>query len=161
MNYREFFRHWNEVQEVTLRLIRQIPENKLDYKPEGGELTIREMVTHIYFVERTFARTGQKHDLEKEDISADEMPYIETLDELYNYARETHKMTHQAFSGKSDRDFEEIVSTPWGDDTLFLHILSTYEYLWHIRGQLYLCLQMLGVKNLVYMYDYQRETTSV
>lgn len=153
-NIMMFFRHWDGVNNVTLKLIKQMPEDKLDLKPTEKNFTFKELVAHIYQSEKVFADTCLIGELKIEDFKESPAPGIKTVDELYNYAKEVHENTKKVVAGLSDEDLmTKIVKAPWGDMPIFFHLNGVYEHLLHHRGQMYIYLRMAGVENPVFMYE--------
>ncbi len=149
-----FFDHWDKVHGITLRLIKQIPEDKLDLRPTEKNFTMRDLVTHIYHAERVFTRTGVRGEIKLEDFQIIPHPHLETVEDLYNYAKEVHDETNNTFSNFTIEQIMRPVKTPWGEMPLFHHINSAYEHHLHHRGQLYIYLRLAGVENPVFVYDY-------
>ena len=155
-NLRMFFKHWDRVNDVTLKLIKQIPEDKLDLKPTEKNFTLKELVVHTYHSEKIFADTAITGVATIEDFAKDPPPEIKTVEELYNYAKSVHQHTNKVMSGMSDKDLmTKTVKAPWGDMPVFYHMNGAYEHLWHHRGQMYIYLRMAGVKNPVFVFDYE------
>ncbi len=152
-----FFKHWDRVNDVSLRLIKQIPEDKLDLKPTPRNFTMKELVIHTYHVEKVFVETALKGEAKMEDFSSPEYapPEINTVDELYEYAKKVHQETDEKIASMSDEELiTKIVKAPWGDMPVFYHINGAYEHLWPHRGQLYIYLRMAGVEEPAFVFDY-------
>ena len=157
MSYlRMFFKHWDRVNDISLRLIKQIPEGKLDLKATPENMTIRDLMSHTYQAEKVFAETAKTGETKLEDFKKYAPPEINTVDDLYNYAKEVHENTNRIVAEFSDDELlSKIIKTPWGEMPLFHHLNSAYEHLWHHRGQLYIYLRMAGVKDPVFVFDYE------
>lgn len=158
MNAKMFFKHWDRVNDITLRLIKQIPEDKLDLKPTPKNFSAKELMVHTYHCERVFAETSVTGKAAIEDFQKPEYmpPQINTVDELYQYAKEVHEITNEKVASMSNEELiTKMVKAPWGDMPVFYHINGAYEHLWHHRGQLYIYLRMAGVENPVDVFDYQ------
>jgi len=152
-----FFVHWDQVQDITLRLIKQIPGDKLDLKPTPENFSMKELVTHIYQTEKVFIETTLKGEIKMEDFAKYPPPEIKTVDDLYNYAKAIHEETDKKIASLSNEELTtKIIKAPWGDMPIFFHINGAYEHLWHHRGQLYVYLRLAGVKDPVFVFDYAK-----
>ncbi len=154
-NFRMFFKHWDRVNDITLRLVKQMPEDKLDLKPTEKNFTFKELVTHIYHAEKVFADSCKSGEVGIEDFDKNPPPEIKTLDELYNYGKEVHENTNKIISQLTDDELiSKVVKAPWGNMPVFHHMNGAYEHLWHHRGQMYIYLRMAGVEDPVNVFDY-------
>lgn len=154
-NVRMFFKHWDRVNDIALRLIKQMPEDKLDLKPTERNFSFKELVTHTYLCEKVFADTSLTGEVKIEDFTENPPPVFNSLDELYNYAKEVHEHTNKIVAGLTDEEImTKPVKAPWGEMPVFYHLNGAYEHLWHHRGQMYIYLRMAGVEDPVDVFDY-------
>lgn len=152
-----FFKHWNRVNDIFLRLIRQIPEDKLDLRPTPKNFTMKELVVHTAHAEKVFTETAIKGEVNIEDFTSPEYapPEMNTVDEIYQYAKQVHRETDEKIASMSDEELiTRMVKAPWGDMPVFYHVNGAYEHLWHHRGQLYIYLRMAGVEDPAFVFDY-------
>lgn len=150
----KFIKKWNRVQDVTMHLIRQIPPDKLDFRPRDDMRTIKELVTHLYMSENIILDSASRGRISPDDWARCTPPAIETLEDLLGYAKKIHDQTNETLSQFTEEDMiRKKVRVPWGDVSVFDHVFTAYEHLWHHRGQLYLYLKLAGVRDMVFLYD--------
>ena len=96
--------YFDMVHGVTLRLIGTFNDADLDFRPKEGMRSVRELIMHIYTMERTLAaniRSGQLSE-ETESIAVPEKPAgqailaeLKTVADLLSYACPYHQSLHE------------------------------------------------------------------
>jgi len=146
---KHFFTNWDTVQNVTLELIREIPADKLDFKPAEKSFTVRELVHHIYGAENLFVRLlAEKDEITMEDFGQrnSRAEDFKTVDDLYEYAKKTHENTMNVLKDRPSDFLLREIKTPFGTDHMIFHLNFVLSHLLHHRGQLYIYLRMCGVE---------------
>jgi uncharacterized damage-inducible protein DinB len=146
MDLKDFFRHWEEVHQVTLRVLKAIPQDKLDFKPTESMMSAKDLVKHMLVVEKTFSEGVKKGSLAIEDFKKFGQVDHKDSDELINAFDQVHKEMMLAHSKKTEKELKEIIKTEWGDSPAFNQLRGAYEHLWHHRGQLYVYLRLMRVE---------------
>jgi uncharacterized damage-inducible protein DinB len=150
---KQFFDHWDDVQDVTLKLLKQIPEDKLDYKPVPEVFSIKELVVHIFDSEKAFVDSSLTGEMKMEMFATNSKEKIKTTEDLYNLAKSVHDELDAKIATMSEEELMKPLVTPWGTLPVFVHMNSAYEHMWHHRGQLYTYLRLIGVKP-VFVFSY-------
>ena len=72
-----FFQNWDRIHNVTLKLIQQVPEDKLDFKPTEKNFTLRELIHHIYNAEETITVMGKENEAADQTSSSSRQSILE------------------------------------------------------------------------------------
>ena len=59
--------YFDKVQKVTLKAIKMIPEDKLDFKPTSEVMSVKELIHHMFACERVNAQGAEKGSITEED----------------------------------------------------------------------------------------------
>ena len=134
---------------LTLRLIDQIPAEKLDAHPIPGMRSAKEILVHMYCAVGLFPSavlTGSVANQDEKAIAAG----ITTKEQLKAFANEQWAIGDKAANAATDAQLAGMVSTPWGATypgfAMFSFVAD--EYLHH-RGQLYVFLRAFGIEPLM------------
>jgi uncharacterized damage-inducible protein DinB len=139
-----FLQYFGHIRERTMRVVRCIPPDKLDWTYAPGKFTLGDLLRHIAVAERfMWAETLQghrsryvTHGKELADGHRNVIAFMERM----------HAESLEIFSKLSDEDLQRKCKTP--DDAAittwkWLRLMVEHEI--HHRGQIYLYLGMLGV----------------
>ncbi|MFH0931351.1 MAG: DinB family protein [Candidatus Zixiibacteriota bacterium] len=138
--------YFDNVQKVTLKTIKLIPENKLDFKPCPEVMSIGELVRHIYINEKVCAEGAKKGVITEEDFKKAYCEIKEVKD-LINLARKVHQSTNRIAKSLTPVQMKKKVKAFWGDQfPASLCFAMLYDEHWHHRGQLFTYLRFLGIK---------------
>jgi uncharacterized damage-inducible protein DinB len=155
--------YFNMVHGVTVRAIGTFSDAELDFRPQPGMRTPRELIFHIYSQEKTLAegvKQGQLTSemakrLDPEDQSAAaELQALITVADAVAYANACHAAAEEIFRSISEDEIARKVESPFGTFPAWQYFLFGYDEHWHHRGQLYTYLRLLG-KEPPMLYDYQ------
>lgn len=140
-----FIDYHSKIRERTNRVISIIPPGKLDWAYMPGKFTIGDMVRHIACIERyLFAeivagRPGTYNGCGKQ--------LADGYANVVGYFNELHNQSMAIFSSLTDGDLQKKCITPDGTKiTTWKWLRALTEHEIHHRGQLYVFLNMLGVK---------------
>lgn len=153
MSMKKFFEHWDDVNDITLKVINQIPEDKLDFKPVPEVFSFKELVLHIFDCEKAFVDAVVKGELTMDQFVAPDHSKFKTVQDLHDYAKAVHEELDAKVAALSDEELMKPINTPWGTMPVFVHMNGAYEHMWHHRGQLYTYLRLVGVKPL-FVFSY-------
>jgi uncharacterized damage-inducible protein DinB len=144
MNAAQFFDHWNIVHRDLMRALAILEDQDLDFKPaKEYDRTVGDILRHIINTQRGWIHyvIRQKHDqwpeedesaLNSVDAIQEELSrvFIETMDYLVELPAD---------------DFNRIVQIPDdGTPKLGWILWHVFEQQVHHRGELFLCLSLLG-----------------
>lgn len=138
---------------ITLRLLEQLPEDKLASHPIANMRTPVELVVHFYGFMRLAAESVLAGSLGTFD-DAGTVASIKTKKQLLDFVKQQWAAADRAATSVTEKQLDAIVTTPWGEfpGRAMIGILYT-EYLHH-RGQLYAYLRVLG-QEPVMMWDFE------
>lgn len=151
-----FLKHWKEVHEVTLELIKQIPPDKMSFNMGGENMSLSEYIVHIYRLVKIASDKGLTGKAILEDYYSYPYPEPETVEDLYEYASSVFDEMYERYSGLSSAEMEKPVSIPWYSEPvpLWQYLFDAFEQMWHYRGEFYLTLNLAGVGDRVFVLDH-------
>jgi uncharacterized damage-inducible protein DinB len=144
-----FYRHFDHVHSIAVKVVRQLPDDRLDFRATPEMYTARELAFHMFSQERAMLAGCRRGELVLGDFRAPhaDLPAMKTADDLARYGEQVHAETNQWVATCSDDDYQRPVKTFFGHDMPPLHMLSgAYDHVIHHRGQLYVYLRLLGIK---------------
>lgn len=145
MNAAQFFDHWNKVWRDLTRAVSMLSEEHIDFKPaETYHRTVGDILRHLINLE-----CGWIHYVVRRDLSewpAEDDGELKTLQALQTELERTHKATMDYLATVPVEDFNRIVQVPGnGAPKLGWILWHVFEQEIHHRGELYLCLSLLGM----------------
>ncbi|MFQ6003255.1 MAG: DinB family protein [Candidatus Zixiibacteriota bacterium] len=147
--------YFDKVQKVTLKAIKMIPEDKLDFKPTPEMMSVKELIHHMFANERVAAQGAKKGSITEEDYKKEGEREFKNLQDLINYAEEVHEEANQIAGSLTDEDMKKKVENFFGMEYYpFLCFSDNCDHHWHHRGQLYVYLRLMGIKP-PFLYDYK------
>jgi uncharacterized damage-inducible protein DinB len=155
--------YFDLVHGVTLRAIRTFSDGELDFRPQPGMRTPRELIFHIYAQEKLLAEAAKVARFTPEMANGSnpqdpacstELNALRTVRDAATYASECHVRASDIFRAMSDEELARIVESPMGPLPAWRYFVFGYDEHWHHRGQLYTYLRLLG-KEPPMLYDYQ------
>lgn len=160
LGQREYFKL---VHGVTLKLIASFSNEDLDFRPQPGLRSVRELLYHIYAMERGFAQfvPSGRLTIESEEVAIPEkeaarphLAALRTVTDLQAFAQESHQIADDTVAQMTDDDLAKIVEAPYGSFPAWQFFTFAYDEHWHHRGQLYTYLRLLGKEPpMLYSYD--------
>lgn len=160
LGQREYFKL---VHGVTLKAIATFSNKDLDFRPTPEMRSARELIYHIYAMERGFAEfvpsgrlTQESEDvaIPEKDAAKSKLAALQTTADLQAFANESHQMADDTLAQISDEDLAKIVEAPYGSFPAWQFFAFAYDEHWHHRGQLYTYLRLLGKEPpMLYSYD--------
>ena len=143
----------NLVHGVTVRAIDGLADRDLDFRPQAGMRTPRELVFHIYAQEQLIAEAARdgRFTIEAANGSNPEDPAnaaavsaLATVRDAVDYANRCHQAAEAIYRSMTDEDVARPVESPMGTYPVWQYFLFAYDEHWHHRGQLYVYLRLLG-----------------
>jgi uncharacterized damage-inducible protein DinB len=154
--------HFNMVHGVTRRAIASVEDKNLDFRPQVGMRTPKELIFHIYAQEkiiaeairqRRFTQDAAMCSAPEHKSAADELKTLSTIGDVLAYADSCHKAAMDVLQALSEEDLNRPVESPFGSYAGWRYFESAYDEHWHHRGQLYVYLRLLG-KEPPMLYDF-------
>jgi uncharacterized damage-inducible protein DinB len=143
-NIDAFLEYLDKVHQRTLRVVRCIPPDKLDWSHAPGKFTLGDLVRHIAAVNRyMFAENVQGRPSRYPGCGKE---LADGYDQVVQFMQRMHHESVEIFSRLSPDDLNRKCETPGGASiTAWKWLRSMVEHEIHHRGQIYLYLAMLGV----------------
>lgn len=146
MNADQYFDHWHKVHRDLMRGIAPLRDEHLDFRPaEKYPRTVGDILRHIINVEEGWIHYVVRRELKEwPDEGKDRLNTVQAIrDKLV----EVHKATMRYLATVPVEDLNRIIQVP-GDGTpklswILWHVL---EQQIHHRGELFLCLSLLGIE---------------
>jgi uncharacterized damage-inducible protein DinB len=138
-----FLEYYERVRERTLRLISIVPSGKVDWAYLPGKYTIADMIRHIGAMERyMFAENVMLRKSRYAGCGRELIADNKALD----YLNEMHLQSVRLFSSLSDTDLKRKCPNPGGEIVTWKWLRAMVEHEIHHRGELYIYLNLLGLK---------------
>lgn len=140
-----FLDYYERLRERTLRVIRVVPADEMDWAYKPGKYTIADMIRHIaamerwMFAENVMLRPGRYNGCGKE--------LADGYENVVAYFNEMHRQSVDIFKTLSDTDLQRKCTTPGGAQIAtwkWLRAMTEHEI--HHRGELYIYLNLLDVQ---------------
>ena len=144
MNAAQFFDHWNKVWRDLMRAVSMLHNEHLAFRPsEHYARSVGEILQHIMNLEQ-----GWIHFVVRRALPAwPEETKLNDIAELRQALTEVHQETMDYLSTLPVEDFNRIVQVPDdGTPKLGWILWHVFEQQIHHRGELFLCLSMLGLE---------------
>ncbi len=144
MNASQIFEHWEQIRHDLLAGLDLFSDEQLAFRPAPKyERSVGDIARHIASAEDYWFQHvvgGRPHT----EFTAEEYP---TVAAIKTALAAVHQKTRAFLDTLTLADLERTVTTPWGKE------LSLYTVIWHVidhechhRGELYLCLGLLGIE---------------
>lgn len=155
--------YFSMVHGVTLRAIGVFSDADLDFRPQPGMRSVRELIQHLYGAEKALTQGALRGQitLEEENLGIPEsveaqpiLAGLRTIADVQAYADECHRAADEALQAISDEQLQLEVESPFGTFPAWQYFTFVYDEHWHHRGQLYTYARLLG-KQPPMLYDYQ------
>jgi uncharacterized damage-inducible protein DinB len=139
-----FLEYLDKVHQRTLRVVRCIPADKLEWSFREGKFTLGDLVRHVAAIERyMFAETIQDKPSRYTGCGRE---LASGLEEVVNFSERMHRESVEIISRLSAEDLNRKCTTPDGTSiTVWKWLRAMVEHEIHHRGQIYTYLAMLSV----------------
>jgi uncharacterized damage-inducible protein DinB len=146
----EFYKYVMDSFRPAETLIKMVPEDKLDYRPASGFMSMGQLICHLCdggigeSLRKTVRGDWPKMD-EMEESMKHELPACspqEALDKL----EQDREVLRETLDGVSEKDFtNKLVSVPWGwEAKIEMMALQFLSHFFHHKMQLFTYLKLLG-----------------
>jgi len=145
MDREEFFHNFEQVRERTMRVVRCIPPDKIEWTCREGEFTLGDLARHIAATERyVFAECANGRPSQYKGCGRD---LADGLVNVISFMERMHSESMEIFREMSDEELAKKGTSPQGVPiTAWKLLRSMVEHEAHHRGQIYVYLGILGVK---------------
>ncbi|SEW40352.1 DinB family protein [Chitinophaga arvensicola] len=140
-----FLEYYHKVRERTLRIIKVVPADQLDWSYKPGKFTIGDQIRHIATIERyMFAETIAGRPSAYQGCGKD---LADGYDNILFFFNQLHEQSLDIFRALSDNDLQRKCTTPGQVEMrIWKWMRAMVEHEIHHRGELYIYLNLLGVK---------------
>jgi uncharacterized damage-inducible protein DinB len=155
--------YFQMVHGVTMRLIASFQDQDLGYHPKQNMRSIKELIYHMYSMEKVLALGIKEGKLlqENENLALPEsqegkakLAELNTVAALQDYAAECHKALDDAAESMTDEQLKQPLEAPYGTFPTSQFFMFMYDEHWHHRGQLYTYARLID-RDPPMLYDYQ------
>jgi uncharacterized damage-inducible protein DinB len=144
MNAAQFFDHWNTVWRDLMRAVALLKDEHLAFRPtDHYPRSVGDILRHIINLEE-----GWIHFVVRRELSSwPEESVPDDIEELRQTLTKVHQDTMDYLSSIAVDDFNRIVQVPEdGTPKLGWILWHVFEQQIHHRGELFLCLSLLGLE---------------
>jgi uncharacterized damage-inducible protein DinB len=143
MDREDFLHYFEQVRERTMRTVRSIPQDKVEWTCREGDFTVGDLARHIATTERyVFAENVCGRPSRYKECGHN---LADGLENVIAYMERMHAESMDIFRGMSDEDFKKKGITPDGHPVTAWRLLrAMIEHEAHHRGQIYVYLGILG-----------------
>jgi uncharacterized damage-inducible protein DinB len=140
----DFLHHLEQVRGRTMRLVRCVPPDKVEWTCRTGEFTLGDLARHIAATERyVFAECVCGRPSRYKGCGRE---LADGLDNVIAFMERMHSESLEIFTKMTQADFEKKGTSPEGVPiTAWKLLRSMLEHEIHHRGQIYVYLGILGV----------------
>jgi len=140
-----FLDYYDKVRARTLRVVECIPPAQIEWTIKEGAFTLGDIVRHLGAIERHMYAENAQFKPSRYTGCGQEL--ASGFDNVLQYLNDTHAESMTIFRGLSAEDVNKKCETPGGVKiTLWKWLRLMAEHEIHHRGQLYIYLNVLGVK---------------
>jgi len=144
-NFSDFLDYYEKVRARTLKVVKCIPPDKLEWTLQEGKFTMGDIVRHLGAIERhMYAENVQGKQSKYKGCGPD---LANGYDAVLHFFDTTHHESMKIFRSLSDDEVNSKCETPGGAKITvwkWLRLMAEHEI--HHRGQLYTYLAVLGIK---------------
>jgi uncharacterized damage-inducible protein DinB len=139
-----FLDYLDKVHQRTMRVVRCIPPDKLDWSYREGKFTLADLVRHIATINRyMYAETIQGRPSRYAGCGKE---LADGFEDVLMFMERLHRESVDIFSRLSNDDLNRKCATPDGASiTVWKWLRAMVEHEIHHRGQIYIYLAMLSV----------------
>ena len=155
--------YFDLVHGITLRTIETLSDADLDFRPQPDMRSIRDLIQHIYGMQKSFA-SGIKAGRLSDEIENPSVPEttegkavsatLKTVPDCSAFAKDCYLIASDTLAGLNDDQLAVTIEAPFGTFAAWQYFNFMYDEHWHHRGQLYTYIRLLGKKPPM-LYDYQ------
>jgi uncharacterized damage-inducible protein DinB len=139
-----FLDYFERIRKRTLRVIRCIPPENIEWTYKEGKFTFGDVIRHLATIERfMYAENVQ---LKPSRYPGHGRELADGYDDVLQFMNRLHAESVEIFRGLSDADLQRKCVTPGGAPiATWKWMRAMVEHEIHHRGQIYLYLGVLGI----------------
>jgi uncharacterized damage-inducible protein DinB len=140
----EFLDYYGKIRQRTLRVIRSVPADKLEWSLAAGKFTIGDLIRHIAAIERFLYAENVQGKISRYSGHGREL--ADGYEAVMKFIDTTHRESMEIFALLTNEDLQKKCTNPDGSSiTIWKWLRAMVEHEVHHRGQIYLYLAMLDV----------------
>ncbi len=144
-DFEEFLDYYEKVRVRTLKVVQCIPPDKIEWAIKKGAFSLGDIVRHLAAIERHMYAENAQFKPSRYKGCGQEL--ASGFDSVHQYLNDTHAESMTIFRSLTMDDVNKKCETPGGAKiTLWKWLRLMAEHEIHHRGQLYIYLNVLGVK---------------
>jgi uncharacterized damage-inducible protein DinB len=138
-----FLDYYEKIRQRTLKAIRFIPPEKMDWTYKEGKFTFADLIRHLGSIERYMYAENAL--LRPNRYPGHDKNLADGYEHVLAYLDRTHKESMEMFARLSDDDLQKKCKTPVDTEiTVWKWLRAMVEHEIHHRGQIYTYLSMIG-----------------
>jgi uncharacterized damage-inducible protein DinB len=139
-----FLDYFERIRERTLRVVRCIPPDRIDWTYSEGKFSFADIIRHLATIERYMYAENVRGRPSLYPGHGQEL--ADGYDDVIEFMSRAHAESMEIFRALSDDDLKRKCRTPGGAEiATWKWLRAMIEHEIHHRGQLYLYLGLLGV----------------
>lgn len=139
-----FLDYFERIRERTLKVVRCIPPDEIDWTYKEGKFTFGDLIRHLAAIERYMYAENVQFKPSRYPGHGKEL--ADGYDDVLAFMNRMHRESMEIFRRLSDEDLKKKCVTPGGVSiTVWKWLRAMVEHEIHHRGQLYLYLGMLDI----------------
>lgn len=139
-----FLDYFEKIRGRTLRVVRAIPPDKIDWTYKEGKFTFADILRHLAAIERYMYAENVQGRASRYPGHGNDL--ADGYDDVLEFMSRMHAEAMEIFSRLSDDDLQRKCMTPGGAQiATWKWLRAMIEHEVHHRGQIYLYLGMLDV----------------
>lgn len=141
-----FIDYYEKIRQRTLKVIRDIPPEKINWTYKEGKFTFADLIRHLASIERyMYAENVQ---LRPSRYPGHGKELADGYEQVLAYFDRTHLESMEIFGRLSDEDLRKKCKTPGDSEiTVWKWLRAMVEHEIHHRGQMYIYLSMIGASS--------------
>jgi uncharacterized damage-inducible protein DinB len=139
-----FLDYYEKIRQRTLKVVRCIPPDKIEWSYAPGKFTIGDLVRHLGAIERYMYAENVRHRPPRYPGHSREL--ADGYQTILDFLERTHRESMEIFASLTDEDLQKKCTIPEGSlITTWKWLRAMVEHEVHHRGQIYQCLAILNV----------------
>jgi uncharacterized damage-inducible protein DinB len=139
-----FLDYYEKIRQRTLRVVRCVPSDKIEWRPAPGKFSIGDLIRHIAAIERYLYAENVKGKPSR--YGGHGIEVANGYEAILKFLESTHQESMEIFASLTNEDLQKKCTNPDGTSiTIWKWLRAMVEHEVHHRGQIYLYLAMLNV----------------
>ncbi len=139
-----FLDYYEKIRQRTLRVVRCVPPDKIEWSPRPGKFTIGDLIRHLATIERYLYAENVKGKPSR--YSGHGIELANGYEAVLKLLERMHQESMEIFATLTNEDLQSKCTNPDGTSiTIWKWLRAMVEHEIHHRGQIYLYLALLDV----------------